>query len=69
MCFLIYSGFEAVSRIPSLESGADYYVGMLGIDFHYLSISRGVIDSRDLVYFISIIAFFLVFTSRNLVKR
>lgn len=69
MCFLIYSGFEAISRIPSLESGADYYIGMLGIDFHYRSISRGVVDSRDLIYFISIITFFLVFTSRNLVKR
>lgn len=68
-CFLIYSGFEAVSRIPSLEAGADYYIGMLGIDFHYKSISRGVIDSRDLIYFITVIAFFLIFTSRNLVKR
>jgi ABC-2 type transport system permease protein len=68
-CFLIYSGFEAVSRIPSLEAGADYYIGMLGIDFHYRSISRGVIDSRDLIYFLSVIAFFLIFTGRNLVKR
>jgi ABC-2 type transport system permease protein len=42
---------------------------MLGIDFHYRSISRGVIDSRDIIYFLSVIAFFLVCTTRNLLKR
>lgn len=68
-CFVLYSGFNAVSRIPALEAGPDYYVGMLGIDFHYRSISRGVVDSRDLVYFLSVITFFLVFTGRNLLKR
>jgi ABC-2 type transport system permease protein len=69
VCFLLYSGFNAISRIPALASGADYYVEMLGIDFHYRSISRGVVDSRDIIYFLSIILFFLVLTSRNLLKR
>jgi ABC-2 type transport system permease protein len=68
-CFLIYSGFKAVSQIPALESGADYYVEMLGIDFHYRSISRGVVDSRDIVYFISIIILFLLFTNRNVARQ
>ena len=68
-CFLIYSGFNAISRIPALQSGADYYIEMLGIDFHYRSISRGVIDSRDIIYFISVIGLFLSITHRNLVKR
>jgi len=69
VCFIIYSGFSAISRIPALQSGADYYVEMLGIDFHYRSISRGVVDSRDIIYFLSLIAFFLVFSNRNLLKR
>jgi gliding motility-associated transport system permease protein len=69
VCFIVYSGFNAVSRIPALQSGADYYVEMLGIDFHYRSISRGVVDSRDIIYFFSLIAFFLVFSNRNLLKR
>jgi ABC-2 type transport system permease protein len=68
-CFILYAGFNAVSRIAALASGADYYVEMLGIDFHYRSISRGVIDIRDIIYFISVIAFFLLFTQRNLIKR
>lgn len=68
-CFILYSGFNAISRIPALEGGADYYVEMLGIDFHYRSISRGVIDSRDVIYFLSLIALFLFITHRNLLKR
>ena len=68
-CFLIYSGFNAISRIPALEAGADYYIEMLGIDFHYRSISRGVIDSRDVIYFLSVIGLFLAITQRNLIKR
>jgi ABC-2 type transport system permease protein len=69
VCFLVYSGFNAISRIPALASGADYYIEMLGIDFHYRSVSRGVLDTRDLVYFLSVIVLFLVVTARNLVKR
>lgn len=68
-CFLIYSGFNAISRVPVFEAGADYYIEMLGIDFHYKNISRGVIDSRDVIYFLSVIALFLGITHRNLVKR
>ena len=68
-CFILYNGFNAISRIAALASGAGYYVEMLGIDFHYRSISRGVIDSRDIIYFLSVIAFFLLFTQRNLIKR
>ncbi|MBO9565582.1 MAG: gliding motility-associated ABC transporter permease subunit GldF [Niastella sp.] len=69
VCFILYSGFNAISRIPALEAGADYYVEMAGIDFHYRSVSRGVVDSRDIIYFLSVIGFFLVFTGRNLLKR
>lgn len=69
VCFIVYSGFNAISQVPAFESGADYYIEMLGIDFHYRSVSRGVIDSRDIIYFCSIIIFFLLFTNRNIAKR
>ena len=68
-CFLIYSGFHAVSTLKSFPSGADYFIDMIGIDFHYRNMSRGVITIRDLVYFISVIAFFLTLTRNNLYKR
>lgn len=68
-CFLLYNGFNAISRISSFTSGADYYIEMLGIDFHYRSVSRGVLDTRDLVYFLSVIFLFLFWTNRNLARR
>jgi len=68
-CALLYYGFSAISRLPGLEGGMDYYIEMMGIDFHYRSISRGVIDSRNVVYFLSVIFLFLTITHRNLLKR
>ena len=69
LCFLLYNGFEALSKLPVFANGADYYIEMLGINFHYRSISRGVIDTRDVLYFLAIIALFLLITQRNLMKR
>lgn len=69
VCFLLYNGFNAVSRIPYFAAGADYYIEMLGIDFHYHNISRGVVDSRDIIYFLCFIFFFLSVTKRNLDKH
>ncbi len=68
-CLILYFGFNALSRLPFFANGLDYYVEMLGIDFHYRSISRGVLDSRDLVYFLSIIFIFLLITVKNLHKK
>lgn len=66
-CFLFFTGFNALSKLPIISSlGWDYYVDMLGLNYHYKSISRGVIDSIDIVYFLSIIILFLFITKRNI---
>src|SRR3954463_12708369 len=62
VCFLLYSGFTAVSKLPVFAGGPDYYIQMLGIDFHYRSISRGMIDTRDVLYFLAVIMLFLIIT-------
>jgi len=69
VCFLLYTGFEAVSKLPVFASGAGYYIEMLGIKFHYNSISKGVIDIRDVLYFIGVIFIFLLITQRNVARR
>lgn len=68
-CLVLYFGFNALSKLPFFANGLDYYVEMLGIDFHYRSISRGVLDSRDLIYFLSVIFIFLLSTVKNLHKK
>lgn len=61
LCFLFYSGFEALSDI-NIWSTWSYVINELGIMAHYTSISRGLIDLKDIVYFVSLIAVMLLFT-------
>jgi ABC-2 type transport system permease protein len=61
LSFLMYLGFEFLSGIA--ESGRTVFlISRLGISYHYNSISRGVIDSRDMLYFASVILLFIVGT-------
>ncbi|RYY90464.1 MAG: gliding motility-associated ABC transporter permease subunit GldF [Chitinophagaceae bacterium] len=68
-CMLLYYGFHALSALAPFRGGADYYLDLLGIDAHYRSISRGVLDTRDLVYFASVALFFLFLTRQTLAQR
>jgi ABC-2 type transport system permease protein len=69
VCLALYFGFNAISKLPVFIGKADYYIEMFGIDFHYNSISRGLLDSREVVYFFSLIFLFLLITVKNLQKR
>jgi ABC-2 type transport system permease protein len=66
VCLLLYFGFTALSKLPFFAGTADYYIEMLGIDFHYRSISRGVLDTRDIIYFLSIIFLSLFITVKKI---
>jgi gliding motility-associated transport system permease protein len=61
LSFLMYYGFEGVSSINS-----NFNIASLGLQSHFKSIARGVIDTRDVIYFISIAFLFLLFTYVNL---
>ena len=52
LCFLAYSGFESVAVLP-LFGGNVLFIKQLGIFQHYESLGRGLIDSRDVVYFLT----------------
>lgn len=68
-CYILFSGFESLSKLPSFSEGIDYYLSMVGIEFHYNSISRGVVDSRDVIYFLSVIILFISLTRLSLNSR
>lgn len=63
--FFFYVGFEQISSF-FLTSGTDSLIINLGINEHYISMSRGVIDTRDLLYFVSLSFFFLYLTKMKL---
>lgn len=63
LCFFLYFGFQGLASIlPGYSSIIAYF----GMQDHYKSMSRGVIDTRDVIYFISITVLFLSFTVFNL---
>jgi ABC-2 type transport system permease protein len=69
LCYCFYSIFDLLANFNLLGS-YDSMMAALGINAHYVSISRGVIDSRDLIYFLSFITAFIwgtktVFSARK----
>jgi ABC-2 type transport system permease protein len=68
LCFFWYAGFDSISAI--LGSGAiANVIYQLGINAHYSSMSRGVIDTRDVIYFISLVSLFIMLTRTILESR
>ena len=66
--FVFYEGFDALAQLISDEVTQDF-ISWLGIKGHYASISRGVVDFRDLVYFFGVILTFLLLTRLKLQSR
>ncbi|KJD34260.1 ABC transporter permease [Tamlana nanhaiensis] len=64
ICFAFYIGFEGVADFTSSN-----IIDQFGMSAHYKSMSRGVLDTRDLVYFISLTVFFLLLTKLNISKE
>jgi len=69
LCFIFHWGFLFISNLPIFVGQLDDLVQMIGIDYHYASISRGVVDTRDVIYFLSVIVVFLTMTVTSLERR
>ncbi|UKM63738.1 gliding motility-associated ABC transporter permease subunit GldF [Flavobacteriaceae bacterium GSB9] len=61
ICFIFYIGFEGIADFASSN-----FIEQLGMNAHYKSMSRGVLDTRDIVYFLSVTLFFLILTKLKL---
>jgi ABC-2 type transport system permease protein len=68
LSLFFYVGFDFIHSLE-LFGSVDLFVKSLGINTHYISMSRGVIDTRDLIYFVSIITFFILITRISLESR
>ncbi len=73
ICFILYIGFDSFAYLPSLKKVDELVIG-LGIDEHFKSISRGVLDIKDAIYFVSVVVIFneatrLVMVSRKWKKK
>ncbi len=64
LCFLFYIGLEGIAEFTSSN-----LIDQLSMSTHYKSMSRGVLDTRDIIYFLSIAILFLTLTKFNLNKE
>lgn len=63
--FLLYVGLSAVAGL-SVLGGVGYYVSYFALDEQYRALGRGLIDSRNVIYLLSLIVFFLLLTVNRL---
>jgi ABC-2 type transport system permease protein len=68
LCFFCYSGLEQIASFD-IFGALDRFVQQLSITEHYDSMSRGVIDTRDVIYFLSLSGIFIVLTRTVLMSR
>ena len=68
LCGFIYLGFEFIYNLE-IFGNFGLFVKQLGISAHYTSVSRGVIDTRDVIYFLSVIIVFLLLARFRLEQR
>ncbi len=68
LSFFCFVGFESISGLEVFK-GIELVIARLGINEHYISMSRGVIDTRDLLYFLSLIVVFIAATKLKLESR
>jgi ABC-2 type transport system permease protein len=61
LCFIFYFGFQGIANYKLFGNFGEM-IESFGMDYHYKSMSRGVIDTRDIIYFISVTTLFLSFT-------
>ncbi len=67
LCFFLYTGFDIISGLTS-NGTSESLIASLGIMAHYDSMSRGVIDSRDVIYFLVVTSIF-VFLTKEVLER
>ncbi len=57
LCFLFYIGFDGIADYASSD-----FIEKMGMSYHFKSMSRGILDTRDILYFLSIAIFFIILT-------
>ncbi len=68
ICFVFFMGFDSFAYLPGLRR-LDEFVIRLGINEHYKSLSRGVIDISDVTYFAVVVVFFNEMNRFHMISR
>jgi len=68
LCGFLYIGFDFIYSF-ALFGKVDLLIKSLGMNDHYVSMSRGVLDTRDMIYFLGLISFFILLSRYSIERR
>lgn len=69
LCYIFYFGFYFISKLPVFFGKTDDLIQRFGMDYHYNALSKGLIDLKDVIYFLSVSFIFLFFTVESIKRR
>ena len=66
VCILLFKGFHFLSLMPAFANGTDFYISKLGLESHYINMSKGLLTAGDIFYFCSILVLFAIGSVENI---
>jgi len=66
VCILLFKGFNVLSHFSVFTNGANFYITKLGLEAHYLTMSKGLLSAEDIIYFLSILVLFGIGSMENI---
>ncbi len=66
VCILLFKGFNGLSQLAVFTNGADFYISKLGLEAHYMNMSKGLLCAEDIIYFLSILVLFTIGSIENI---
>ena len=66
VCILLFKGFNVLSYLSVFTNGANFYITKLGLEAHYMNMSKGLLTAEDIIYFLSILVLFAIGSMENI---
>jgi len=66
VCIVLFKGFHFLSLLPIFANGTHFYISKLGLEAHYINMSKGLLSTEDIFYFLSILVLFGIGSIENI---
>ena len=66
VCLLLFKGFNGLSQLSVFTNGVNFYISKLGLEAHYMNMSKGLLTAEDIIYFLSILVLFAIGSMENI---
>ncbi len=67
LCYVLYDGIQQLANV--FNGTTQFYINFLSLGYHYEALGRGLIDSRNIIYLLSVIFLMLFLTKQNLITK